>query len=531
MDVDRVRRTSLRILCVLVFVAFVFDFLFFTGFFASDDSGYLMAARAAAGDATFVAETGSSRMGMTLPAAFLYWVTGGSIAAIAWFHVVYHLVLVVLTFVLGRLVHDDRTGLVAAALVATSPLLYVFAGAVLPDNATACWVFASMIVLVHVQRRVPLGEGLRAFDRRRFLFHVLAGGLLGIGWMTKETALIMTVPAAVLIMSAAPLRNLAWVQNGAALTLGLVIALIADTLLLYILSGQVLLRHEYVTNAHTGAYLVANMKFDGETPFARFAVVKTLFADVFPVSMWLLLGGSIAYAFTRRRNLGVMAYFWWPLLFLTIGTVSLRAWTPLPIQARYYAVAIVPAAVMTAYAITTFITWYQATNRRLHRFAPAIVAVVIGCVGIKELKLNVPLAGNIYYAGEARAFVAALQLAQERYPKQPIVLSRYLWNRMEPLVVRIKNVRPLASAWWTAPPYLYIEQFYKVDDNVLRALEMPTKSAERIHEVAPSEGRIAVVADSVRRLFTVTRRPRLATGEPRQGVVIFAITSRELPLP
>lgn len=520
--------SSLRILVVLVGVAFVLDFVFFTGYFASDDYGYLMGARAAAGEAPFVPATGNARLAMTLPMAFVYWITSGSIAAIAWFHVGYHLALVVLTFVLARLIHDERTGLLAAALVAISPLLYVFAGAVLPDNATACWVVAALIVLTYVQRRVPIGEGLLGFHRRRFLLHVLAGGLLGISWMCKETGLIMTVPAALFIMTAAPLRNLAWIQNGAALALGLVVVLVLDAFLLRMLSGGWVLRHEFVTNAHTSAALVEAMTVEGATPLARFGLAKTLLVALMPVSMWLLLTGSIVYAFTRQRSLGLMASFWWPLLFLTIGTVSIRAYVPLPIQARYYAIVIVPAAVMTASAILALHAWWRDSGRapRLHRLAPTLIVVAFAYLGIRELRTNVPLAANIYRAGEARALVAALELAHERYPGQPVVLSPYLWYRMEPLVFRLPKVRPPSWARWTAPPYLYIEQVQGVDESIISALGTPYTIATRVRNVAPSRGRFAVLADSFRQMFAVTRKSRIALGPPGQGMAIIAITTR-----
>lgn len=529
MAVDqRGRWSNLRVLLVLVGVAFVLDFVFFTGYFASDDYGYLMGGRALVADGVFTPTTGTARLGMTLPIALVYWLTGGSIAAIAWVHVGYHLSLVVLTYVLGRLVHDDKTGLVAAAIVATSPLLYVFAGAVLPDNAAACWVMLALIALAYVQRRVPLGEGLLGFHPRRFLLHVLAGALLGIAWMCKETGLIMTIPAAVFVMSAAPLRNLAWIQNGAAMVLGLGAMLVLDAFLLRELSGGWVLRHQFLTNAETSAALVQSMSVEGTTALARFAGAKALMVELLPVTTWLLLAGSIAYAVTRKRSLGVMASFWWPLIYLTIGTVSIRAYVPLPIQARYYAVAIPPAALMTASAILTGLAWWQEAGRatKLRRYAPALLVVVAVYTGARELRANAPLAGNIYHAGEARALVTALELAQERYPRQPVVLSPYLWNRMEPLVFRARNVRPPSSAWWMAPPYVYIEQTQAIDEHTRSALETPYTIVTRVADVAPSRGRLAVLAHSLRQAFSVTRKPHVAQGSPSEGVAIFAITKR-----
>lgn len=142
-------------------LALILDFLFYTGYYASDDIGYLSGARAVAGEAVYQPDLGNARLGVTFPSAFVYWISGGSIAAVAWFHVGYHLGLVIVTYVLGRLLHGERAGLIAAALVAINPLVYAYAGAVLPDNACSFWLAGSMIAMVVTQQRAPAGEGSR----------------------------------------------------------------------------------------------------------------------------------------------------------------------------------------------------------------------------------------------------------------------------------------------------------------------------------------------------------------------------------
>jgi hypothetical protein len=385
-----------------------------------------------------------------------------------------------------------------------------------------------MTMIVYIQKRVPLGEGLKAFDRRRFLLHVLAGALLGVTWMCKETGLLMTVPAAVLIMSAAPLRNLAWIQNGAAFTLGFAAVFVFDLLLLRAIADGWVLRHEFVTTSTS--LFQESMDVQGETPFTRFGVVKTELGLIMPWSMWLLLAGTIAYGFVRGRSVGVMAFLWWPLIYLTIGTVSLTQYVALFLQARYYAVLIFPAAVMSACVVAYVVRWWRSSGHapRLHRFAPAIVALVIGVVVLRELKLNLPTAGNIYRSAETKSFVAALELARDRYPDQPIVLSQYIWFRMEPLVFNTPNVHAFTSADRIPPPYLYLEVMQGVDAKTATKLETPLTKVTRLHDVAPTD-RVQVIADAVRRVIGVTRRPRMPTGPADYSTVIFAVTSREKP--
>src|SRR5262245_46859491 len=109
----RLSRSSALILVGFVGLALFLDFLFFTGVYGSDDIYYLEGARAVAGEGPFIPELGNVRLGITLPSALVYWLTG-SIGAVAWFHVLYHLALVIVAYVLGRLLHGERAGRIAA---------------------------------------------------------------------------------------------------------------------------------------------------------------------------------------------------------------------------------------------------------------------------------------------------------------------------------------------------------------------------------------------------------------------------------
>ena len=530
-----VSRASARILLALLLLALILDFLFYTGYYASDDIGYLSGARAVAGEAVYQPDLGNARLGVTFPSAFVYWISGGSIAAVAWFHVGYHLGLVIVTYVLGRLLHGERAGLIAAALVAINPLVYAYAGAVLPDNACSFWLAGSMIAMVVTQQRAPAGEGLTSRSRARFVGYVIAGALLGLCYTCKETALIMTIPAAVFIMSAGPLRNLVWIQNGAALALGLAIVVALDVVALRVISGDWINRLNLVYDA--GSTFVEDMRKQGTTPFARVRFAVGEVEKWMPLSLWLLAAGSVAYAVLRSRSVGLMAFLWWPVVYLTVGTTSFDAYLPATIQGRYYGIAIVPAAVMTAAVASVLVQRWRDAGRPglLHRVGPALaVVLVLAYVGIKELRTNLPRAGNLYRAAEVKAFVAALELARERYPEHAIVPSPYYRLRMAPVMFHHPERDPrlkVDAAGHPVPPYLYLEVIRNVNEDVLAGLDTPAQRAERIHDVMPPRNRGAVLADAFQRVFGTGRKPRLREArrpnDKKRGAAMFLVTPRE----
>ena len=511
----------MKILAALLATSLLLDFIFYTGFFASDDIQYFSGIHAIAGYSRFIPDLGNTRLGVTLPDALLYRLTD-SIAAVAWFHTAYHLILVILAYVLGRMLHGERTGLSAAALVAINPLIYVHAGAVLPDNAASCWLTASMIVIVSTQRRTPHGEGVLSWNRRRFIGYVIAGAMLGLCYTCKETALIMTIPAAILIISSGPLRNLVWIQNGAALAVGLVMVMVLDLVALRIISGDWIFRLSLVTDSEK--IFLDDMARQGETPFARVRYAWISLASLMSLSIWLLAAGSVAYAFWKQRSIGLMAFFWWPLVYLTVGSTSLTSYVAPTIQARYYAILIVPAALMAA-AIINLLSqrWRDRGERWSHRWGPVLaIVVLVGVVGGLELKRNAGRAGNLYRAREVRAFVTAIETARARYPEYPIVVSPYYRFRMGPVLYDQPEGDP-RLAIPRRPPYVYIERFEIAD----RYIPGPRYEAHRLRDVLPTRSHGAVVVDGLRRMFGVAKKPRIdAKNERELSAVLFLVTAK-----
>lgn len=444
-------------LLALVAVALLLDWLFYTGFYGSDDISYIDTSRSIADSGFLPPGFGNTRIGIVLPGAMVCWLFGGSITAIATSHVAYHVALIPIAYVLARLLLDNRAGLIAAALVAINPLFYFYAGAVLPDNSAACCQGLAMIALVATARYADPGTRITSWNRSRFLGYFAAGAMIGFCYWCKETAVILTVPAAVLIMRAGPsLRSGVWLQNGASFTLGLAVVFVLELLVLRGLTGEWINRLSYMTETEDPVRLLDD--HEGITPFARFAFAQSELTPLMPVTTWLLLFGSIAYGFVRKRDLGVMTFCWFPLIFMTIGSTSLSEYKPPPIQSRYYAVVILVAIVMTAVAASVAIERWRARRPKAYtRFA---LVASLGILGVYEARAALPMSGTIYRALDAQAFIAAIERAEELYPGYPIVAAPYFSGRMGPIVAEHDNVvlDPVTGSPRPPPPYVYIRK-------------------------------------------------------------------------
>ncbi len=454
------RRPSARVLLAgTVLLALAIDFVFYTGYYASDDGQYLLGANQVVNGVPLRAGVGSARLGLTLPAAAMLWITGGEIAWVAWFHVLYHLGLVVIAFRLGRLVADERVGHLAAGLAAVQPLFYVFAGAVLPDNALSFWLGLLLILLEVVRQR---REHWNPRTTRRW--YAVAGLLIGVAYSCKETALIMTIPSAICVIAAAPrLRSTDWVRNGAWMAGGLAAFIAIEVVALWILSGEPVWRLGFPGSLARNRELI---QIQGATPWDRFAYAARVLTAGAPLSVWVLLGAGIVYALSRGRNLMLLVFFWWPALYLTIGTKRFSEYLPQSIQQRYYAVALLPALVMLAIVLVRAHDRWGGLARlpavMRGRARTVVLAALVAAMALYELDHNAPRAGNIYSARSVRGYAAAVDIARDDYPQYLVVSEGFFRGRMRPLFFT-------GSPEWLrqyssfpdkipAPPFLYLER-------------------------------------------------------------------------
>lgn len=453
-------RRSVAVLCGLSLIALLLDYVFYTGFYGSDDISYIDTARSIADTGFLPPGFGNTRIGIVLPDALVCLVFGSSIASIAWSHVVYHLALIPIAYVLARLLLDNRAGLIAAGLAATSPLFYVFAGAVLPDNSATCCLGLAMIALVATRRFADPGTRMLEWNRRRFLGYFAAGAMIGFTYWCKETAVIYTVPAAVLIVRAGPsLRSGVWIQNGATFTLGLICVVALELLVLRALTGEWINRLDYMTETEDPVRLQPD--HEGITPFARFGFLARELVALMPLTTGLLLVGAFAYSAMRKRDLGVMMFFWFPLIFMTIGTTSFSDYKPPPIQNRYFATVAFVAIVMSAVAASVPLA------RVRDRLRPLVLGGLLAVVTIYEARAVLPVAGTMYRALDAQAFATAIEQATQLYPGYPIVVAPQFSARMGPIIAEHPGVQVDNVAGTARPPapYVYIRKAAASDED------------------------------------------------------------------
>src|SRR5690606_19796865 len=107
---------------------------YFTGLYGSDDLSYVSGAYGLAGGTPSYAILGGARYTITVTLRAMLEVVGHDPQrADAWFSVIY-LLLSIVVYLLVRRLYGIESGICSAFLVIANPILFLYSGAILPDN-------------------------------------------------------------------------------------------------------------------------------------------------------------------------------------------------------------------------------------------------------------------------------------------------------------------------------------------------------------------------------------------------------------
>ena len=431
------------LLAILLFAA-VFDMVFYTGFYASDDLQYLRGA-------TEIAETGrlssltlgTIRIVLLLPIALLIRLAGHQIFALTASFALYHLMLVLATYWLGWRLHGSGPGLLAAGSIALLPVVAGFATAILPEHAMAALVVFAVATL-HLA-----GEKLCSIPRSPragYALSALAGFLFALAFAAKVVAIIILPVLAVLILSwfrKAPAP--AVVKAGLLFLLGALICGALVSLCFHALIGlySPLQDPTFVDNLR-----IAFARPPGKgivAPLERLAKLISFgrHPAFFGVFFWAIPISVLLYPALRRRSWLVLLSFIWPCAYLTWGSFSLTKYMPAPMQVRYFIFALPFAAIMWSFLAYTLFASLWLRLRVVPRLRPVLIAL-LSALGLAVIAncatcLN-RLAGKLYCAPEVAGVRYALDFAASS-DDRPVVLSYWLSARVHPLFRRGKHPR------------------------------------------------------------------------------------------
>ena len=332
----------------LILLSLALRFAFFTGYAGLDDAYYIEAAyRVSVADIAAFDSHFAVRSGLVMPTAAAYALFGVSALTSVLLPLACSIGATIVAFAFGRYLFDDRTGLLAALLLAFVPLDAIFSSelfACVPSE-----LFAGLAAFLLI----------RDHDDTRPWPAFAAGACLGIAAVMGDTALFCLLPVSYYFAFVAPRRwRAAWCLAG----LAGVIAI--ESTMYYALTGDALLRWRTLSRAVAtqgnldvlsgglGWSYVAQ-------PFVRLLTEQEfgLFPAFVAAALWyhIVRRGSAPRAWSLHLWLGVWVVT--VFLYTSYGTTSLSRFAPLPRLPRYLAPAVLPAIVLLAAFLMQWRPW------------------------------------------------------------------------------------------------------------------------------------------------------------------------------
>lgn len=447
------RAGMLVLLCVAM--ALVLDLVFFTGFYGSDCNTYLDTARMIAnGEPPDARVPGTIRLAFVLPMAAII-ASGGPLAAVNLIFVAYHLLLVVLIYFLGRTLHQQTTGVVAAALVAICPLCVIYASMPLPDIPMACFVVGALGLVAASAKAIKAERSKRAMG-----LAILGGIVLMLGCTAKISAAVVA-PVLVGYLATSGGRRRLW--SGIGLALGFV----GGFLLVFAIDQGIL--HLTYENVGTGRFdqLVRTKEIFNNEHLKRarnyhpvdrtFSVTNNL---RWALGRWytvLLAGSVLAYPFLRRRSWLLFAVLVWGASYRIYGSASATRYAPHTLQPRYFLIYIVLACVMSAYLVATIAQ--AARKRRRHprwatAAAVALLAVGGGWTLVESIRRVDVSPGTRYRYPTLQGVRRALELTTTSFPCWTVVIQ----PRLHAIAWSLYREGPVSSWFVTSEDQVFADR-------------------------------------------------------------------------
>ncbi len=258
-----------------------------------------------------------------------------------------------------------------------------------------------------------------------------------------------------------------------------------------------------------------------------------------PMTVWILLGGAALYPFTQGKKPLIAVYFWFCLLFLTIGSTSLHHYLPPPIFARYYSFIIIPGACAAGHVIVRLSQRLLASPRKPEWLrATTLTGFLLVCalgITIREVGRNQWMGGTIGNAAWVKSFARAYEIANRDYPEYPIVLSEEITYTLLPLLEpNIPNhVYSFAEGlpWGVArrpvpePPFLFIDWTRTTKRSGLHRITGEKLAQKNLALVYPEPpGAIARLGAAWNVLIGIEPRDHVPPGNLRDATVIRLVT-------
>lgn len=331
-----------RKVLIILAVGVALRLLSFAGLMGSDDLIYNKAAyNLTTGEDFALGNPGQNRLGLIFPLATMFKLWGVNEVSSSLVVFIPSLLLILLTFYVGRHFFGKEVGYVAALLQAIYPMDVLFATLLYPDLPTA--LFVGLAVYLFHRGCNDKGD-----------LHFFASGLsVGLAYSVKETGAFAAPFLVGYALYNIRKKGFKW---GYVWTLvGFMAVFISELIFFHAMKGDMLYRFHSLSVHNEGPWsgLPGYLEYGYWKRLTyRYPKIMLFYWPHFGLFYWLTFAAMIYLLMVREKR----AYFpmvWWLAFYLTLNfaSTSLTRYIPLPTISRYSFILVLPANLTLACAL------------------------------------------------------------------------------------------------------------------------------------------------------------------------------------
>ena len=327
---------SLLLLLIVLFGIFL-RLIFFSGMGISDDLAYSKAAHdimQGNGIDPNSTLTLSTRLGLIYPTIFFYKLFGVNDFSSILFPLLTSIASIILIFYFGKLLFNEKIGFIAAFLLSFFPLDVVYATKLNSDLPSAFFMALGVYLFLYSEKIGKLK-----------INYILSGIFIGIGYMIRESALLIALFFIVYILPKKKIKKEYFL-----VPVGVVIIFIAESFIFFSLTGDPLFRSNASQGYLEEASIAHNYFGRLDFPTGLFHYPWLFLTNNLLSFFYVLVFIAVIYLlYCKRKETSKMMFWLIPLLvYLSFGSASLIRYIPFRAVDRYTSIFTIPAIIILA---------------------------------------------------------------------------------------------------------------------------------------------------------------------------------------
>lgn len=322
---------SIAVLGLILIFGLALRLFFFSGVGTSDPLAYAVYAyHLSINDYLSTMHQVNARIGVLIPVALLYRLFGTNDYTSTFFTLATSLGSIVLIFCFGRLLFNDKVGLLAAFLLSIFPLDVINSTKLLSDSPSA--FFAGLSIFLFL-------KGEKINDSKTYIYHILSGLSMGIAFSIREMAALLVLFFIIYVIYSRKFK-----PSYSIIALSFIAVMALEMIFFHFFAGDALFRYHSVTGylqdalqSHQYYGRLKFLNYFAAWPFVIFGNIQLGYFYAF------ILLATVYWLLHRSRNTNYMLIWLLSFLFyITFGTASLSRYAPFVAVSRYLAYVYIP---------------------------------------------------------------------------------------------------------------------------------------------------------------------------------------------